>query len=153
LLSDEFGVVPLGDAVVLPFVRPIPLKNESIAVMRAFDPAAFIGPVFPKTRKGDVAHLRAPAASVRRNAEPARAATIVYPDFKVGAAVEVLPLGRAMSFLKLAGNAFNYEVVGERGFRAVASIVERSDSCILRYGDLAAAHAAIDAFVREVVPA
>jgi len=152
-LSDEFGIVSFDGAAVLPFARPIPLKNASIAVMRAFDPGAVIGPVFPKTRKGDVAHLRVPAASVHRGREPARIDAIVFPDFQAGAAVEVSPLGRATSFLKLAGNSFNYEVVGERGFRAVASIIERCPSHILRYGDLDSAHAALDAIMREAVAA
>jgi hypothetical protein len=58
-------------------------------------------------------------------------------------------LGKATAFLKLAGNAFNYEVVGERGFRAVSMLVRRADSCVLRYGDLASAHAAIDDVMRK----
>lgn len=152
-LSDEFAVVSFDDAKVLPFARPAALKNESIAVMRAFDAEAFIGPVFPKTRKGDVAHFRVPIESVRRAREPARIGAIVFPDFQVGAAVELLPLGRTTAFLKLAGNSFNYEVVGERGFRAVASIIERCPSYILRYGDLSAAHAALHEVVRGAVPA
>ena len=152
-LSDEFAVTPFDGATIVPFARPIPLKNESIAVMRAFEPDAFIGPVFPKTRKGDVAHLRVPVESVRRGREPARVGAIVFPDFRSGASVEVIPLGRATAFLKLAGNAFNYEVTGERGFHAVASIIQQCESCVLRYGDLVDAHAAIDAFARESVPA
>ena len=152
-LSDEFGVVSLDGTAVLPFVRPIPLKNESIAVMRVFAPDAFIGPVFPTIRKGDVAHFRVPVESVHRGSESAQIGAVVYPDFQAGAAVEVSPLGRATSFLKLAGNSFNYEVVGERGFRAVASIIERCESHILRYGDLAAAHAALDEIMRVAVPA
>ena len=152
-LSDEFGVVSFDDAKVFPFARPAALKNESIAVMRAFDPGAFIGPVFPKTPKGDVAHFRVPKESVRRAREPAQIGAIVFPDFQVGAAVERLPLARSTAFLKLAGNSFNYEVVGERGFRAVASIIERCPSYILRYGDLSAAHAAMDEIIREAVSA
>jgi len=152
-LSDEFGVVSIDDAKVHPFARPAALKNESIAVMRAFDAGAFIGPVFPKTRKGDVAHFRVPAESVRRAREPAPIGAIVFPDFQAGAAVEVMPLGRSTAFLKLAGNSFNYEIVGERGFRTVASIIERCESYILRYGDLPAAHAALDEIVRAAVPA
>jgi HprK-related kinase A len=159
LLSDEFGIVDLGDARLLPFARPIALKNESIAVMQAFDPGGYIGTAFPGTRKGTVAHARVPGESVRRGAEPARAAAIVFPDFRAGADVSVRPLDKPAAFLKLAGNAFNYEVVGEAAFRAVASIVRRCDCCILAYGDLAAAHAAIadlvarqDSRAAEVVP-
>ena len=143
-LSDEFGVVTFSGADVLPFPRPVALKNESIDVMRAFEPEGYIGPVFPKTRKGDVAHLRVPVESVRRGSESTRVGAIVFPDFQAGEPVSIRPLEKATAFLKLAGNAFNYEVVGERGFRAVASIIRRCESYVLRYGDLGEAHGAID---------
>jgi HprK-related kinase A len=147
-LSDEFGVITLPGADVLPFPRPVALKNESIDVMRAFAPKGFIGPVFPNTRKGAVAHFRVPVESVRSGSESTRVGAIVFPDFQSGASVSVRPLEKATAFLKLAGNAFNYEVVGERGFRAVAAIIRRCDSYIVRYGDLADAHGAID----EIMP-
>jgi HprK-related kinase A len=150
-LSDEFGIVTFSGAEVLPFPRPVALKNASIDVMRAFEPRGFIGPVFPKTRKGDVAHFRVPVEGVRRGSESARVGAIVFPDFQSGASVEVLPLGKATAFLKLAGNAFNYEVVGERGFRAVTSIIRRCESYVLRYGDLADAHGAIDVIMAKMV--
>jgi HprK-related kinase A len=142
-LSDEFGIVTFKEAQLLPFARPVALKNESIDVMRAFDPGGFIGTVFPKTRKGTVAHFRVPEESVRRGSEAARAAAIVFPDFQAGAAVTVRPLDKAAAFLKLASNAFNYEVVGEPAFRAVAALIRRCDCRILSYGDLESAHAAI----------
>jgi HprK-related kinase A len=148
-LSDEFGAIALDDAQVLPFARPAALKNESIDVMRAFAPEAFIGEVFPETRKGTVAHFRVPTQSILRGRAPARVAAIVFPDFNAGAPVSLVTLGKATAFLKLAGNAFNYEVVGERGFRAVSALVRRADSCVLRYGDLASAHAAIDDVMRK----
>jgi hypothetical protein len=148
-LSDEFGVVPFSGEHVLPFARPVALKNESIEVMRAFDSGSFIGPTFPKTRKGDVAHFRVPEESVRRSTEKAKIAAIVFPDFQPGAAVEILPLEPATAFLKLAANAFNYEVVGEHGFKAIASIMHRCNSRILRYGDLTEAHSALNEIMRE----
>ena len=119
----------------------------------AFAPDAFIGPVFTHTRKGDVAHLRADADSVRRGTESARVAAVVFPDFQAGETVSVRALEPATAFLKLAGNAFNYEVVGEPGFRAVTALVRSAKAHILRYGDLADAHAALDALVRDAVAA
>jgi HprK-related kinase A len=143
LLSDEFGVVTLSDIKVLPFARPVALKNESIAVMRAFGPDATFGPTFPKTRKGAVAHLRVPEESVARGDEPATIGAIVFPDFQSGSSNWIRPLPKATALLKLAGNSFNYEVIGEVGFRALSAIVGRCESYVLRYGDLADAHAAL----------
>jgi HprK-related kinase A len=151
-LSDEFGVVHFSGGEVLPFVRPAALKNESIEVMRRWAPPEALGDTFTGTRKGTVVHYRAPPSSVEQGHVPATIAAVVFPDFKPGASVLVRPLPRAASFLKLAGNAFNYEVVGEQGFRAVTQIVRRCDSCILQYGDLAGAHAAIDEIFDRAVP-
>jgi HprK-related kinase A len=151
-LSDEYGIVTLDDARLLPFVRPVALKNESIDVMRAFAPEAFIGPVFPQTRKGTVAHLRPPEQSVRRGSDSAVAGAIVFPDFQRGEATSVKRVPSAAAFLKLAGNAFNYEVVGEPAFRAVAKLVRSCSAWILRYSDLAAARAALDDILREAAP-
>lgn len=148
LFSDEFGVVTLAGTQVLPFVRPIALKNESIEVIGRQDPDAFLGPVFPNTRKGTVAHFRVPAASVNRARESAPVAAIVFPDFQLGVPLSVRPLPKPTAFLKLAGNAFNYEVVGERGFHAVASMVASCRCYLLRYGDLASAHATLDEIMR-----
>jgi HprK-related kinase A len=148
-LSDEFGAIAFEGVHALPFARPAALKNASIDVMRAFAPDAYIGTVFPETRKGTVAHFRVPTQSILRGREPARVAVIVFPDFKSGAPVSLVTLGKATAFLKLAGNAFNYEVIGERGFRAVSALVRQSDSHVLRYGDLASAHAALDDIMRK----
>jgi HprK-related kinase A len=143
LLSDEFGVVSYSGTRVLPFARPVALKNESIAVMRAFGPDGTFGPVFPKTRKGNVVHFRVPEESVVRGSESARVSAIVFPDFQAGSESLIRPLPKATAFLKLAGNSFNYEIVGEKGFRALLAIVRRCDSYVLRYGDLSSAHAAL----------
>jgi HprK-related kinase A len=143
-LSDEFGVVDPADATVRAFARPAALKNESIAVMRAFAPDAVMGPVFSGTRKGDVAHLRVPRDSVRQSERRLRVAAVVFPDFTAGAGVSLKPLGTANAFLKLAHNAFNYEETGEAGFRAVAAIVRSAPSRILTYGNLDDAHSALD---------
>ena len=144
LLSDEFGVIAFPGEQVLPFVRPVALKNESIAVMRLFGPGASFGSTFDKTRKGTVAHLRVPEESVLRAREPATVAAIVFPDFQSGTTDLIRPLPKATALLKLAGNSFNYEIVGEKGFRALSAIVRRCESYVLRYGDLARAHAALD---------
>jgi len=152
-LSDEFGIVSLSTLAVLPFPRPAALKNESIDVIRRFAAQALIGPTFPRTRKGAVAHMRVPDESVRRAAEPASIAAIVFPDFQKGAALQARPLGQTAAFLKLAHNAFNYEVLGEAAFHAVAAIVRRAQCRILRYGDLDDAHQAIHDLVEQPVHA
>ena len=58
LLSDEFGLLRPLTRTLVPLPRLLPLKNASIDVIRDFSPEAVLGPTFPKTRKGDVAHLK-----------------------------------------------------------------------------------------------
>jgi HprK-related kinase A len=147
LLSDEFGILTLGDARVLPFPRPVALKNQSIPIIRALGDDARLGPVYPKTRKGDVAHLRVPPASVTDPFEPAAVAAVVFPRFEAGAGFSLQPLDKPTSFLKLASNAFNYEIVGEAGFRAVAAVIRTCDSYLMRYGRLEDTHDALGALV------
>jgi len=149
LLSDEFGILRPGSIDLLPLARPIALKNESIEVLRTFAPEARFGPCIEGTHKGTVAHLRAPAASVARAAQAAPAAWIVFPRWVDGAQVSMQAIAPTDSFLSLAMNAFNYEMLGEPAFDTVESIVAASRSARLRYSKLDAAIEAIDAWVRS----
>ncbi|NKN33369.1 HprK-related kinase A [Marichromatium bheemlicum] len=139
LLSDEFGLVAPQHGRLLPLPRPIPLKNDSIEVIRAFAPEAEIGPAFTGTRKGTVAHVRPPRAAVMRMDEPATPAWVVFPRWQAEAPTRLEPLNRSDAFLMVAGNAFNYELCGEGGFITVARLVERCRCYRLGYSDLDAA--------------
>jgi HprK-related kinase A len=139
LLSDEFGLVrrPQGDLFPLP--RAVPLKNESIAVIRSFAPEAFLGPLFPKTRKGDVSHMRPPHDSLPRQQEPAAPRWIVFPRYQRGLSVRLRTIPDSLAFTRLAHNSFNYRLLGAVGFRALAALIRRCDCFSLEYGDLEAA--------------
>ncbi|MBF0125965.1 MAG: HprK-related kinase A, partial [Magnetococcales bacterium] len=105
LLSDEFALVRPATVAIHPLPRPIALKNASIGVIRAFDPQGVLGPEFPKTRKGTVAHLRPSLASVQAQERQARAAWVVAPRFQAGAAARLDPVSKDHGFLRLAHNA------------------------------------------------
>jgi len=143
LLSDEFGVVRLGDAMMLPLLRPVALKNESIDVIAKFAPGARIGPRFPKTRKGTVAHMAPDAHAVENRHVPATPALILFPryDPRVGCVVE--PERRSLGFTRLSINSFNYEMLGPAAFDAVARLVESCRAYRLVYSDMDRAIGAI----------
>lgn len=145
LLSDEFGLLRPATGMLHPLPRPIGLKNDSIEVIRAFDAAAVLGPTFPKTRKGRVAHLRPPASSVQEENQPARPVWVVCPRFQAGASLVLEPLSLDRGFLRLAGNSFNYELLGEIGFSAVAALTRHCSFYELRFGRLDEAIACLDA--------
>ena len=149
LLSDEFGVVGLDDALVYPLLRPAALKNDAIDVIARARPHARLGPRFAGTRKGTVAHLAPDAASWRARGVPARPALLVFPRYVAGAALTVEPMGKARALAKLSANSFNFDMLGPAGFDAAAMLVRHSTVARLTYGDLDEAVAAMGALVAE----
>ncbi|MGE5115556.1 MAG: HprK-related kinase A [Betaproteobacteria bacterium] len=145
LLSDEFAAFSPEAEVFQPVLKPVALKNESIDVIRRFAPAAVVGPEFPNTRKGTVAHL-APArdAFVRRH-EGARPGATVLPRWEAGSPTRWEPVPENVLFPALAFNAFNYSLLGSVGFKAVVKLVRRCPAWQLVYSDLEEALATIEA--------
>jgi HprK-related kinase A len=135
-LSDEFCLIRPSDSKIIPIPRPTPLKNESIQIIRDFSPDAFIGPLFPKTRKGTIGHLRSPAASVNRQRELGTAKWIIFPKYQASLDVSLSLLNKSLALFKIATNSFNYEIQGEKGFKLVAEMTRSCDCYSLKYGNL-----------------
>jgi HprK-related kinase A len=138
LLTDELTLISLVDGRIVPLVRPISLKNESIEVMRRFANAVLSDPA-EDTLKGKVALMKPPAGSVARADESAAPAWIVFPRYAAGEPLRVEAQPKAATFIDLADNAFNYHAHGRRGFELLAGIVERCTCLSLTYSDLDAA--------------
>ncbi len=137
LMSDEFGALDPSDGRLRPLLKPVALKNASIDVIRRWSRDAVIGPLFPKTRKGTVAHLASPADAAVRVHEPAAPGAVVLPRWSAGSATHFQRIGPDAVFRALAFNAFNYAVQGEEGFRAVVRVARSCPAWELTYGDLA----------------
>jgi len=144
LLSDEFGLVDHGGECIHPLPRAIPLKNRSIDVITAFAPQAALGPVFPRTRKGDVAHVRPPLDALQRQQETATPGWIMFPRYVPRQAVRIRPLEKSLAFTRLAQNSFNYRLLGAAGFRGLRRLVQHCPCYAVEYGDLQEVVAAID---------
>jgi HprK-related kinase A len=153
LLSDEFGAVRLADGCCLPVLRPVALKNESIDVVRRAAPHAVLGPTYPRTRKGDVAHLAPDAAAVAQRHAGATPVAVVFPKFRLGVETALEPLPGARAFAKLAANSFNYQVLGPEGFRAMRTLLDQAQPWRLRFGSLDAGIAALDGLHARLVAA
>jgi HprK-related kinase A len=145
LLSDEFGAYDPTADVFRAVLKPIALKNESIAVIRQFAPSATLGPEFPNTRKGTVAHLAAGPDAVARRHETARPGAVVLPKWQAGSPTRWEPLSEQALFPALAFNAFNYSLLGAVGFQAVVQLVRRCPAWQLTYSDLDDALATLEA--------
>ena len=151
LLSDEFGAFDPINFTFHPVLKPVALKNESIRVIRQFAPDAQLGPEFPKTRKGTVAHLAAAPGAVARVSETAQPGAIVLPRWQAGCATRWAPLKERVVFSALAFNAFNYAVAGATGFAAVVHLVRHCPAWELVYSDLGDALETISAAWPQVV--
>jgi len=136
LLSDEFGVCLPESGRMVAMLKPIALKNRSIDVIREYAPEAELGPLFPKTRKGTVAHMAAPPQAVRQRHETAAPGLVVLPRWREGGGTTIEPLTPDEMFRSLAFNSFNYAVLGATGFNAVIGLVRASRGYRLEYTDL-----------------
>lgn len=149
LLSDEMTVISIADAKLVPFPRPVSLKNESIEVIRNFCPHAEIGPVYVDTRKGAIAHMKAPRTSVALGGKCATPTWIVSPRYLAGARGDMAETPKSRIFMHLAENAFNYHILGQEAFRLLGDIVARCHCYRYVYSDLDQAIASFDALVRQ----
>src|SRR5204862_6533644 len=120
-----------------------------IDAIRRFSPDAVLSPPVHDTVKGSVAHMKAPADSVRRATEAARPRWIVLPRYESSAAARLTPLSKARAFMHLADHAFNYDVHGRRGFDLLGHVVDGCDCFDFQYSTLEDAVAVFDDIARQ----
>lgn len=144
LLSDEFGAWDPGRGGFVAIVKPVALKNDSIDVIASFAPEAPLGPRFPGTRKGTVAHLAADERAVAGRRAVAAPGAVILPRWQAGSSTELVPVSPDDVFPALAYNAFNYGVLGETAFDAVLTLARTCPAWRLVYSRLEEALAAID---------
>ena len=136
LLSDEFGAYDPQAGAFRAVLKPVALKNQSIDVIRHFQPQAELGPSFLKTRKGTVAHLAPSLDAVLRRHQTALPGMLVLPRWQAGSNTVLEPVPPQVAFTSMAFNAFNYAVLGADGFRAVMALVRGMPAWRLQYSDL-----------------
>lgn len=149
LLSDELALIDPATGLLSPLPRPISLKNQSIAVIRAHAPEAAFSPEVADTLKGTVAHARPPADAVALADQRARPRWVVLPRYVAGAPARLERLPRARAFMTLIDNAFNYNVHGRAGFATLAALVDGCDCYEFSYGHLDEAVATFDRLAAE----
>lgn len=126
LLSDELALIRLTDGCIVPLPRPVSLKNASIDIMQSFAPNAIFSRKVSDTMKGTVAHMRAPTDSILRASECAIPGWVIFPRYEAGAAISLTAVSKSRAFMRVADNAFNYSLLGTRGFASLASLIDAS---------------------------
>jgi HprK-related kinase A len=148
LLSDELAVLDPESLDIWPLARPICLKEESIEIIRGHAPEMVFGPAIRETVKGTVSHMRPPLESVRRRDEPARGTWVLLPRYAPDASTRLEAVSPARGLIHLADNCFNYDVLGETAFDAIARLVDRCRIARLPNSSLEAALERIEAMAR-----
>ncbi len=143
LLSDELALIRISDGKIIPLPRPVSLKNASIDVIQLFEPSAIFSRKVTDTMKGTVAHMKPPAESVARAADPARPGWVIFPKYQSSASTSLTSIPRSHAFMRVADNAFNYSTLGVRGFQTLADLIDASTCFDFTYSVL---DEAIDAF-------
>jgi HprK-related kinase A len=126
LLSDEMALIDPLTNRVSPFVRPICLKNSSIALAKQWFSQGKFSSIAHDTHKGDVIHLSPPQASWDMAEQSAEIVGIVFPNYRANQELQIYQLNQAQTFMQLAENAFNFMVLGEKGFRTLTHVVENT---------------------------
>lgn len=151
LLSDELTLIRLVDSKIQPIPKPLSLKNASIDVIQTFWPDAVFGQVCHDTVKGKVAHLRPSAESVAQKDQLARAALIVFPQYQADAEVQVDVLDKGQAYMQMVENAFNYHLLGRKGFYALSQLLKEAAVCRLTYSNLQDGVATVDDLLDEAL--
>jgi len=133
LMADEFVLVEPSTGKVLPFPRPISLKNAAIDVVRAALPTATWGPTMAGTPKGTIRHLIPEAGALAFAQVPATPALLLFPRF--GGGVDQRPVGAGEAFVRLTQASTNYVGLGESGYRALTTLVTRVTRVAIDYPD------------------
>lgn len=136
LLSDEHCFVDRTNGHIVPFVRPISLKNNSIEVIQRYYGGLNSQHVFNDTLKGRMAYVAPSAESWRQSAQTAAATAIVFPQYaKDVETIAVSEVPQAELFMAMLENSFNFSVFGEQAFHLLADLVSDVKACRLRYSN------------------
>ena len=146
LFSDELALIDPEDARLVPLAKPVCLKDQSIAVIREFAPAAKFGPrMYDAQEERHVAHVRPPLQAVDNVQQTALPQLIVFPQYEPSSPTILAPLSRSDAFLQVARQSFNYSLLGASGFKLLGRVLKNCDCYRLTYSNLDEAIQQIDA--------
>ncbi len=136
LLSDEFALFNPEDKSLTPIPRPVSLKNESVNIIKQRQDNIIFGPLVENTHKGTIALMKPVTSYVDASAEVACPAWIIFPEYQPDAESSLLPLSKGEGFMEVKKNCFNYDVLGERGFRSLGELLNLAECYNFSYSNL-----------------
>ena len=136
LLSDEHALISTQDGKLIPVCRPVSLKNQSIEVIRHFEPTAVFGPLSEDTHKGTVSHLKPTKCSMDLGDDGITPGWLVFPRYIPESETRLTERIKEVAFLKAGDQSFNYSLLGLTGFEAMSRLIESSDCYNFQYSNL-----------------
>lgn len=147
LLSDEMALILPKTNQVIPFVRPVCLKNASIGLAKQWFPDNVFSTIARDTHKGDVIHMAPSKQAIEQNTKSASIVGIVYPQYNADEVLNIYPLNMTDTFMQLVHNAFNFTAIGKESFDTVVNLIEQTKNFEIQYNDLNE----VDAFLTEEI--
>jgi hypothetical protein len=145
-LSDELAVVDCGSLAVLPFLKPICLKDGGWRALAAsFD----LPPTLRAIRADGEAVCYLPPPQPCSPDQRLPIGYILMPVRRRGAAASLTPASRATTLAELARHSLNLPQHGRVGVEVLARIVEGAECYTLSYDDPLGAVAAVAALLRR----
>lgn len=133
-LGDEFVLLDPDSGMIVPFPRPVSLKNAAIAAMEhEVDDDDRFGPVLRDTPKGTIRHLRPRTEAIGLMMRETQPALLLFPRF--GEPRAVRRVDEAECFVRLTQASTNYVALGERGFDALTHFVRSIPARAIDYTD------------------
>jgi HprK-related kinase A len=137
LLSDEFAVLRRDRVALMPYPRPVSLKNASVDVVRELAGKDMLSKPLVGTPKGTVAYRRARASDIQAMHEEAIPRLLIFPTFKEKSSVTVSTVEPADAAMRLIAGSPNYQVVGREAFETTMAMMDGLNAFEIRYGNTA----------------
>lgn len=136
LLSDEHCYIDRTSGLIVPFVRPVSLKNNSIDVIGRYDASFASQASFDDTLKGRMKYLAPTPVSWSQATTPAKAGFVIFPRYvATRTQLEITTLPEAELFMAMLQNSFNFTVFGEEAFDLLADFTGSVQAYTLEYSD------------------
>lgn len=133
LLSDEMCLIDLVSGEIVPYVRPLSLKNQSLALLQKWYPQAQIKQITHGTTKGTVGYMLPSERSWLAYQQRAVPAWVLFPQYNADQDLLLTRVSKADAMMHLANNSFNYTVLAELGFSSLSTLVQNTDAYRLEY--------------------
>ena len=141
--SDEMAIIELDSLSVKPINRPVCLKNDAIDIVKSSFSNSIFTDKFFDTQKGTVAHKRVHTPRSFELLKDMPIGAVVFPKYRRGQHTRIQQVTSAEGTLQVIRNAFNYHVLAEKGFEALADLADKVEFFSMNYSDINSAEAAL----------